>query len=138
MSEQVADEVGGGDDALEVAFDIDDGEGVELASGEGFGGLADGVFDADDVGAGLHDGTDAELVVEEGVNGAFVLSEGLEAELEEVGGADDADDAAAIDDGDVVEFAFGEEFPDVRELLGQVDGDDIGGHDVGYGFVVFH
>jgi hypothetical protein len=138
LFEEVADEVGGGDDALEVAFDIDDGEGVELASGEGFCGLANGVLDADDGGAGLHDGADAELVVEEGVNGALVLAEGLEAQLEEVGGADDADDAAAIDDGDVVKLPFSEELSDIGELLGQVNGDDIGGHNVRDGFISLH
>lgn len=90
------------------------------------------------VGAGLHDGADAELVVEEGVNGALVLAEGLEAQLEEVGGADDADDAAAIDDGDVVKLPFSEELSDIGELLGQVNGDDIGGHNVRDGFISLH
>jgi len=138
LVEEVFDEVGGGDDADEFGA-VDDGDGVEVALGEDFGGFANGGGLLEEDGAFGHDVFECEGVVEGGVDGAFVGVEGVaEADAEDVGEGDDADELVAIDDGDVVDAAFFDDLADFGDGVAVVDGGDIGGHDFGDGFVALH
>ena len=52
--------------------------------------------------------------------------------------ADDADELLPADDGDVVDAMVADELADAGHRIAVVNGDDVGAHDFGYGFVAFH
>lgn len=138
LIKQILDEIRGGDDADELGAG-DDGEGVEGAAGEEFGGFTDGAGFGEGDGALLHDLLQGEGVIERGIDGAFVGVEGVaKADAEDVGPGDDADELVGIDDGDVMDAVLADEGADFGDGIAVVGGDHIAGHEVGDGIVAFH
>lgn len=138
LIQQVLDQVGAGDDADELGA-VDDGDGVEVASGEHFGGFADGggLLQGDRVPG--HDILKLQGVVERGINRAFICVEHIaKADTQNVRETDDADKLVAIDDWDVVDTALFNDLADFGDRVAVVNGGDLGAHDFGDGLVAFH